>query len=148
MDINELHKIIQMIENSTVSELSLTQSDCSIKIVRGMGIQAVAASVSSEQVLVENKKISNDDVITEQAENLCKVESPIVGNYYSRPSPDAEPFVHVGDRVKKGETLCIVEAMKFMNEIDAPVNGVIEKIFLKEGQVVEYGETLFLIKPN
>ena len=79
--------------------------------------------------------------------NLKKVESPIVGTFYRKPSPDAPSFVKEGDRVKKGSTLCIIEAMKVMNEIDAPCDGVVEKIFPTEGEVVEFGEVLFLINP-
>ncbi|NDC38170.1 MAG: hypothetical protein EBZ48_08975 [Proteobacteria bacterium] len=69
----------------------------------------------------------------------------MVGTFYRKPSPDAEPFVKEGDRVSKGATLCIIEAMKVMNEIDAPCDGVIEKILPSEGEVVEFGEVLFLI---
>ena len=80
--------------------------------------------------------------------NLKKVESPIVGTFYRKPSPDAPPFAKEGDRVAAGDTLCIVEAMKLMNEIDSPCSGTIEKILVADGEVVEFGEVLFLIKPD
>jgi acetyl-CoA carboxylase biotin carboxyl carrier protein len=77
-----------------------------------------------------------------------KVESPIVGTFYRRPSPDAESFVKEGDIVSKGATLCIIEAMKLMNEIEAPTSGRVVKILGSDGQVVEFGEVLFLIDPS
>ena len=76
------------------------------------------------------------------------VTSPIVGTYYSAPSPDADPYVRVGDRVKKGQVLCIVEAMKLMNEIESDVDGVVVQIFPKNAQPVEFGEQLFAIRPD
>ena len=75
------------------------------------------------------------------------LESPIVGTYYSAPGPDAEPFVSVGDRVRKGQVLCIVEAMKLMNEIEADIAGEVTRIYPENAQPVEYGEPLFSIKP-
>jgi acetyl-CoA carboxylase biotin carboxyl carrier protein len=77
---------------------------------------------------------------------LVKMESPIVGTFYRKPSPEARPFVEEGDRVTKGQTLCIVEAMKLMNEIESPTSGVIEKVCVGDGTVVEFGEVLFLIR--
>ena len=74
--------------------------------------------------------------------------SPIVGTFYGAPSPDAESFVNVGDRVKVGQVLCIIEAMKLMNEIEAEVAGVVEKCFVSNGQPVEYGEALFGVRAD
>lgn len=76
------------------------------------------------------------------------LKSPIVGTFYRRPSPDADPFVHTGDRVKKGQVLCIVEAMKLMNEIESDVDGEIVEIYPENAQAVEYGEPLFVIQPD
>jgi acetyl-CoA carboxylase biotin carboxyl carrier protein len=80
--------------------------------------------------------------------HFVKVESPIVGTFYRKPSPDSDVFVKEGSSVKKGDTLCIIEAMKLMNEIDAPCDGRVEKILLSEGHVVEFGEALFYINPK
>ena len=80
--------------------------------------------------------------------NYHELKSPMVGTFYRRPSPDAPQYAQVGDMVRKGQTLCIVEAMKLMNEIDAPISGRIEKILINDAQVVEFGEVLFLINPN
>lgn len=82
------------------------------------------------------------------ADGLHLLRSPIVGTFYTSPSPDADPYVMVGDRVKKGQVLCIVEAMKLMNEIESDEDGVIEKVFPKNAQPVEYGEPLFAVQPD
>ena len=149
MDVQELEKIIGMLERSAVTEFQLEREGATLRIVREV------AAVPAGHLLVqqapemghENRFGVPIDKASAAEEGLARVESPIVGNYYSKPSPEAEPFVRVGSQVKKGDTLCIVEAMKLMNEIEAPVSGTIEKIFLSDGHVVEYGEVLFLIKP-
>ena len=79
---------------------------------------------------------------------MVKVESPIVGTFYRKSSPDADAFVSVGASVSKGDTLCIIEAMKLMNEIEAPCSGTVEKILASDSQVVEFGESLFFIRPD
>jgi len=85
---------------------------------------------------------------TAAAENLHTLNSPIVGTFYRAPNPDADPFVQVGDPVEKGQVLCIVEAMKLMNEIESDVDGVVREIHPKNAQPVEYGEPLFAIEPD
>ena len=84
----------------------------------------------------------------EDTSHLYKVESPIVGTFYRKPSPDSPLFVTEGQTVTKGQPLCIIEAMKLMNEIDAPISGKLEKVLVNDGQVVEFSEVLFLINPN
>ena len=153
MDNSKIKKLIQMLESTTVKEFELQEGDTRIKLVFGG-----KDSISKEGVRNDNeaKEVTGKENVEKnmpqedgnEESDLYKVESPIVGNYYSGPSPDSEPFVHVGSYVKKGDTLCIVEAMKFMNEIEAPVSGTIEKIFLSDGQVVEFGELLFSIKQH
>lgn len=149
MDVQELEKIIGMLERSAVTEFQLEREGATLRIARAVAA-VPAGHVVVQQVpdmALENRFGVPSDKPSASEEGLTRVESPIVGNYYSKPSPEAEPFVRVGSQVKKGDTLCIVEAMKLMNEIDAPVSGTIEKIFLSDGHVVEYGEVLFLIKP-
>lgn len=152
MEIDELEKIIGILKTSDVTEFEFEKGGSKIKLTRGVNYgpaqpvplpevrQAVplAATAPAPQV---GREASIDP-------NLVKVESPIVGTFYRKPSPDAEPFVTEGTMVKKGDTLCIIEAMKLMNEIEAPVSGKLEKILLSDGKVVEYGELLFLINPN
>lgn len=153
MDVNEIQKIIEILKDSDVTEFEFEREGTTVRIARSQ-TQTIVQLPSAGQVepailRADSGKISEGDA-TPQAtdEHLVSVESPIVGTFYKKPSPDADPFVEVGSRVKAGDTLCIVEAMKLMNEIEAPVSGVIEKVLLSDGQVVEYGEVLFKIKPD
>ena len=149
MDVEELEKIIGMLEKSAVTEFQLEREGASLRIVRGAVVVGHVQPQAAVEAGIEASRAARPiEPEIKAEEGLVRVESPIVGNYYSRPSPDAEPFVQVGSRVKKGATLCIVEAMKLMNEIEATVGGTVEKIFLSDGQVVEYGEVLFLIRPE
>jgi acetyl-CoA carboxylase biotin carboxyl carrier protein len=84
---------------------------------------------------------------TPEEEDLHPVSSPIVGTFYRAPNPDADPYVKVGDFVEQGQTLCIVEAMKLMNEIEADISGTVVKVFPENAQPVEYGESLFMVRP-
>lgn len=151
MDIKDIEHIVRILRESDVAEFELEQEGTRLKLVRGpqgfvvasgsqpqLGYLGVAPATALPVVSPEN-----DDTAA-----FVKVESPIVGTFYRRPSPDAEPFVKEKDHVKKGDTLCIVEAMKLMNEIEAPCSGTIERVLLNDGQVVEYGEVLYLIKPD
>ena len=155
MDINELEQILTILKRNDIVEFELHQGETHLKLTRGSNSQGMSAApqgvVSLEPAIVtstSNGASAASDEAAQLASNLSKVESPIVGTFYRKPSPDAEPFVKVGDFVKKGDTLCIVEAMKLMNEIDSPISGKIEKILLSDGEVVEYGEVLFLINPE
>jgi acetyl-CoA carboxylase biotin carboxyl carrier protein len=107
-----------------------------------MEIVPVVHNVVAQPHVAQSASSSSEDL-----GRFIKVESPIVGSFYRRPSPDAEPFVKEGDVISKGSTLCIIEAMKLMNEIESPASGKIVKILGTEGQVVEFGEVLFLIDP-
>jgi acetyl-CoA carboxylase biotin carboxyl carrier protein len=155
MDIQLIQQIIAMLKGSDITDFELEQEGKKLKVSRGTTYAPapnaggnseyrpaiVPASHHAHPVAPEAPK-------QEINENFIKVESPIVGTFYRKPSPDAEPFINVGSIVKKGDTLCIIEAMKLMNEIESPCNGRVEKILLSDGKVVEYGELLFLINPN
>lgn len=160
MKIDELEQIIKILKQNEVNEFEFDNDGVRIRLSRG----ALVASSGARQVVVHdiepavvgalNGKSSIEhhsavkEAPKEDTSHLIKVESPIVGTFYRRPSPDIEPFVTEGTTVKKGQTLCIIEAMKLMNEIEAPCSGKIEKILLSDSQVVEFGEVLFLINPN
>ncbi|MCL4143718.1 UNVERIFIED_CONTAM: hypothetical protein GTU68_053667 [Idotea baltica] len=127
----------------------------------GVAVRIVKSSEEEKRIQVSNEVLQSapapqaipvnqahpQPVVESEDSSLIKVKSPIVGTFYTKPSPDADVFVKVGDRVKKGDKLCIVEAMKLMNEIESTADGVIEKILLEDGEVVEFEEALFLIKP-
>lgn len=154
----ELEKIIELIH--TVSESNLTQftmeegnlkismkTDKQTKVVAAP--QAVAAVPAAAVVeTIQPAAPSQDSTQQPQEETLDGnvVKSPLVGTFYNAPSPDAEPYVKVGDTVKKGQVLAIVEAMKLMNEIESEFDGTVEKILVSNEEVVEYGQPLFVIK--
>jgi acetyl-CoA carboxylase biotin carboxyl carrier protein len=157
MNLKDLEKIIEILRHSDVNEFELEQEGTTIRITRGQIVQAQPAvpavapipQATTVMVPAAAPTVMAAPVAAEQKidSGLVKVESPIVGTFYSKPAPDAAVFVQVGNRVKKGDTLCIVEAMKLMNEIESPADGIIEKMLLTDGQVVEFGEVLFLIRP-
>lgn len=159
MDISELKEILRLLRENEITEFELEQDGTTIKLSR-QSLMAQSASGSSVSVPVEPAISQSSQPIVNGAahpakstvdeslsDKFQKVESPIVGTFYRKPSPDADAFVEVGTKVSKGDTLCIVEAMKLMNEISAPCGGTIEKILLDDGEVVEFGEPLFFINP-
>ena len=155
----ELEKIIELIH--TVSESNLTQftmeegnlkismkTDKQTKVVAApQAVAAVPAAVAAE-IVQPAAAPAQDNAQQEKEETLDGnvVKSPLVGTFYNAPSPDAEPYVKVGDTVKKGQVLAIVEAMKFMNEIESEFDGTVEKILVSNEEVVEFGQPLFVIK--
>ena len=143
MDIKRLKKLVDFFEkNKILSELEVEESGVRIKLKKGeMGGGQVS---SSKEVTAPTKKPSKKDNIDN---NLVIIESPMVGIFYSAPSPETDPYVNEGDVVKKGQTICIVEAMKLMNEIESELNGKIVSILVENGNPVEYGEPLFYVEP-
>jgi acetyl-CoA carboxylase biotin carboxyl carrier protein len=162
MEINDIEKLIQLIGKSNIVQFKLEKDGTKISIER----EAPSASLKSVHSVntynavdigvepiqgKENKahfEISSKKVEQSESEQGVIIKSPIVGTFYRKPSPDADFFVKEGDRVSKGDTLCIVEAMKLMNEIESTVSGTVKKVYLQDGQVAEYGESLFLILPD
>lgn len=114
-------------------------------VVKEEAPQAPAKAASAVQEVKQEEKPKQE---TANAENLHKITSPMVGTFYAAPSPDAPPYVKVGDKIKADTVVCIIEAMKLFNEIEAEVNGEIVEILVQNGQLVEYGQPLFLVKPE
>lgn len=157
MDIKDLQQIINILKENGVTEFELQQDGTHIKLTRGQLVATGVGSGGQHQHVVElepplvgsaNGQLSNHHKggPAPLEDGMLKVESPIVGTFYRKPAPDSNAFVEVGDTVKKGDTLCIVEAMKLMNEIESPHGGTVEKILVSDGQLVEYGEIMFLIR--
>jgi len=153
MDIKDIEHIIKILKQNEVTEFELEQEGTRVKLARTpaggfvqteMRMDMVPAVQMSAPVVTSS---NGNGAPQEDLGRFVKVESPIVGSFYRRPSPDAEPFVKEGDVVSKGATLCIVEAMKLMNEIESPASGKVVKDLGADGQVVEFGEVLFLIDP-
>lgn len=152
MDIKDIENIIKILKQNEVTEFELEQEGTRVKLARtpAGGYASVESRVDvipAVQVAMTASPAAVAAAPQEDLGRFVKVESPIVGTFYRKPSPDADLFVKEGDVVSKGATLCIVEAMKLMNEIESPTSGKIVKILGAEGKVVEFGEVLFLIDP-
>ena len=144
MDLRKLKKLIDLVEESGISELELTAGEEKVRISRTIqqaAPQAIqyAASPAATTVAIPEAAAA-PEVMQGHA-----VESPMVGTFYRSSSPESSAFVQVGDTVEVGDTLCIIEAMKLLNEIESDKAGVVKKILIENGQPVEYGETLFVI---
>lgn len=142
MELDDLKKVIRLLRDTDITELQIEKEGIKIKIRRDKFFSA--ASGPQQPVLVEKKGVK----VEEAEEGLLTVASPVIGTFYRSSSPDVEAFVDVGTEVKKGDTLCIIEAMKLMNTIESEIDGVIIKIFLENGHPVEYGEPIFLVRPK
>lgn len=141
MDLRKLKKLIDLVQESGISELEVTEGEEKVKIVKsgGSGVAYPALAPASAPVLAPAP------AATIAAIQGHVVKSPMVGTFYRSPSPGAKHFVEVGDTVKSGDTICIIEAMKLLNEIECDKNGVIKAILVENGQPVEYGEPLVVI---
>lgn len=148
MDLRKLKTLIDLLKESDVAELELTEGKDHVRIVnRTSSSEAVVSNVSTHSNVTSlDISASADSVKNEEAEGVQTINSPMVGTFYRAPSPGAAPFVSVGQSVKAGDTVCIVEAMKLLNEIEADFDGVIEKILVENGDPVEYNQPLFVIR--
>ena len=152
MDLRKLKKLIDLVEESGIAELELTEGEEKIRIVKGGGqtrepfymVSGPAPAPAPIRVAAPAPAAPLSPATPAEPEGHI-VKSPMVGTYYRCPSPGAKSFVEVGDSVKKGQTICIIEAMKLMNEIEADKDGVIKAVLVENGQPVEYGEPLFII---
>ncbi|MCL2075432.1 MAG: acetyl-CoA carboxylase biotin carboxyl carrier protein [Betaproteobacteria bacterium] len=148
MDLRKLKKLIDLVQESGISELEITEGEEKVRIAKFAPAGAatfaplpVNAAVALPAAPLPTVSSEGDEKKVEGHE----VTSPMVGTFYRSPSPGANAFVEVGQTVKQGDTLCIIEAMKLLNEIEADASGVIKAILVENGQPVEFGETLFII---
>jgi acetyl-CoA carboxylase biotin carboxyl carrier protein len=154
MDLRKLKKLIDLVEDSGIAELEVTEGEEKVKIVRG-GKEVVVVSPSAAPAIPVPAPAAgapaapaSSPAQTAEAPTSLEghiVKSPMVGTFYRAGSPGAKPFVEVGDTVKVGQTICVIEAMKLMNEIEADKDGVIKAIMVENAQPVEYGEPLMMI---
>jgi acetyl-CoA carboxylase biotin carboxyl carrier protein len=140
MDIRKIKKLIEMLQDSDLKEIEVSQGDESVRISRDNKSQDYAEPIIQKQVVHEASNIVPQEEIKGN-----KVTSPIVGTFYRKPSPDKDPFIKVGDVVQEGDILCIIEAMKMMNEIKSDFSGKIVSIDVEDGQPVEYGQHIITI---
>lgn len=148
MELNDVQEIIELFSKSNVDRLKLEVEGMSLVLGKKRGIAAPSGDAGVVQATYVPPPQAPTPSEAQEEEGLVYVESPIVGTFYRAPNPSADPFVSVGASVTKGQTLCIVEAMKLMNEIQAEEGGVIKKILVENGQGVEFGQKIFAIQPN
>ena len=145
---DKIKEIIYLLDNSDVNEIDVTFWGRRFRVVKSAAIVNQAeASEKIKTVSVNSSKTESQKVDTKSVSNGEKILSPMPGTFYSASSPEAEAFVKPGDIISKGDTLCIIEAMKIMNEIEAEKSGKITEVVAKNGEPVEFNQTLFLIDP-
>ena len=153
MDIRKVKKLIELLDESGIAEIEIKEGEESVRISRyAAGAPPALAAIAAPAPVVvaaAAPAAAHADVAApaaaEPEEDGYEVAAPMVGTFYASASPGAAPYVQVGDRVNEGDTLCIIEAMKMMNQIEADVSGVIKSIRVQNGEAVEYGQTLVVI---
>ena len=150
MDLRKLKKLIDLVQESGIAELEITEGEERVRIARGgaVSVTPLAVAAPAPAAPASGAPASGpapDAAAPAPGEEGHTVKSPMVGTFYRAPSPDAKPFVSAGDTVKEGQTICVIEGMKLMNEIECDVAGVVKAILVENGQPVEYGQALFII---
>ena len=150
MDIRKIRRLIELLEGSDVNEIEITEGEESVRISRGPAQVPVAAPAPAAAAPAAGAAPAEAPAAEVEApqESGIYQEAPMVGTFYRAPSPESDPYVREGDYVNAGETLCVIEAMKLFNEIEAEYTGRVKKIMVENAQPVEYGEPLFLIDPE
>ena len=150
MDIRKIKKLIELLENSSLTEIEIVEGEESVRLVRGGAVQglplpavpvlaqavAAAPATAAEEVAAEEDQVPEGEAVL----------SPMVGTFYGASSPEAQPFVKLGQTVGVGDTLCIIEAMKMFNQIESDISGTVVAILAENGQPVEYDQPLFVIR--
>lgn len=151
MDLRKLKKLIDLVEESGIAEIEVTEGEEKVRITRTTAaaapVYAAPAPAATAPVAAPAAPAAAAPAAAPAARDLSNAQkSPMVGTFYRAPGPNAAAFVEVGQQVKVGDTLCIIEAMKLMNEIEAEKSGVVKEILVENGTPVEYGEPLFIIE--
>ena len=149
MDLRKLKTLIDLVSESNVSELEITEAEGKVRIVKGssaamQGGPAPQVAIAQQPVAAPAPAVAAVPVVEAPSGHIVK--SPMVGTFYRSASPGAKAFAEIGSQVKEGETICIIEAMKILNEIEADKSGTITRILCENGQAVEYGQPLFAIE--
>ena len=153
MDIRKVKKLMEMLEESSLAEMEIIEGEESIRLSKSSNIpnQNIVNQVPTNVVStnVPLQATSEQSAVTEKVEEKIsghEIKSPMVGTFYEAPSPGSKPFVNIGDTVKAGDTLCIIEAMKMLNQIESEKSGVIKAILAENGQPVEFNQVLFIVE--
>jgi acetyl-CoA carboxylase biotin carboxyl carrier protein len=164
LKVQEIRELIKLVDQSSIDEFVYESEGSKIKMKKN-AVETVTVSQPQQVVIpaTQPQKVTEpvvvqevqsvpaqpvQEVVKEDSSNLHKITSPMVGTFYQSPSPDADAYVKPGSKVSKDSVVCIVEAMKLFNEIEAEINGEVVEILVKDGQLVEYGQPLFLVKPE
>ena len=145
MNPDELRRLIRLVEESEIDELEIRRWGRTVRIVKN-GTRGSATPVGRERVVEVAGEPPAGPPAAPVESSYHEVKSPMVGTFYRAPSPEAPPFIQIGDRVRVGQTLCILEAMKLMNELQSEVSGTVRNIHVENGAPVEYGQTLFSVE--
>lgn len=157
MDLAYIKKLIKMVSESDVDEVEIEEDGKKIRVARSKHPAPTVAPQYPVTFAAPSSQVSTPALVTQTPEpspsmqteaQLHEIHSPIVGTFYRSPAPDAAPFVEVGSQIQSGTVLCIVEAMKLMNEIESDVSGKIVKVMVEDGQAVEYGQVMFLVEKS
>ncbi len=150
MDLRKLKTLIDLVSESNISELEITEADGKVRIVKAEPVTAVHPMAIPTVAVAPPPMAAAASALAVPAEPVVPaghpVKSPMVGTFYRSSSPGAKPFVEVGSAIKEGEPICIIEAMKIMNEIEADKSGTVTRILCENGQAVEFGQPLFIIE--
>jgi acetyl-CoA carboxylase biotin carboxyl carrier protein len=159
MNLNDVKRLIKLVETSSIDELEIHEDKLQIRITRNRPAQAPAGFASAPQMVqavphgAQAPRLDNsphgamiEPKPTAKNDNLVEIRSPMVGTFYRAPSPDSDPYLREGDSIQPGKILCIIEAMKLMNEIEAEITGKIVKILVENARPVEYNQPLFLVE--
>jgi acetyl-CoA carboxylase biotin carboxyl carrier protein len=148
MDLRKLKKLIDLVQESGIAELEITEGEEKVKIVKGGNVSVAHAMPAPAPAVALAAPAAPAAAPAAEAAPAVEghvVKAPMVGTFYRSPSPDAKAFVEVGQQIKEGEVICIIEAMKLMNEIDSDAAGTVKAILVENGQPVEYGQPLFIL---
>lgn len=155
MNVNELKEIVKVIEKAKIDTLSLEKGNFKLNYTKN-GMSGVEVNKDTETIqslggneinLVTDQSIENSNKLKKNEKNY-QIKSPMIGAFYSRPNPDAEPFVQVGSEIKEGDNVCVLEAMKLLNEVKSDINGKITEILVNDGDIIEFGQALFTVEVN
>lgn len=152
MDLKEIRELVKLLDKSSLSELEFENDDYSIRLAKNSAPQITTQAAVAPTPIIQaspNTVAAPENLpesTTEEAHNYSEIKSPMVGTFYAASSPDAEPFVKVGDHISEGDTLCIIEAMKLMNELKSEQSGKVVKVLVQNAEAVEYNQVLFHVE--
>ena len=143
IDANYIEKLVDIMKNNELTEVTLEDSDCSL-LIKSNGYKPVIKEKEVVQEVIVEPVV--EDIVVEEKKNLTPVKSNMIGVFYAKPSPNEKPFVQVGDVIKEGQTICIIETIKLMNKIASDVSGKVVEICIEDGKPVEYGQVIMYVE--